>query len=288
MSISSINPATEELIKTFDELSSEQVQIEIEKSHHAFELWRRTGFSYRKELMQNAAGILREGKKQYSETMTLEMGKPIKQSYAEVEKCAWVCNYFAENAEKFLCREFIQTDASESYVQFDPLGIVLAVMPWNFPFWQVLRFAVPAVMAGNVGLLKHASNVSMCALAIEEIFIKAGFPKNVFKTLLIGSSSVEEVICNPYVSAVTLTGSETAGVKVAQAAGKNLMKSVLELGGSDPFIVLADADIDAAARTAVAARIINNGQSCIAAKRFIVEKAIAEEFEKVFVDSVKV
>jgi succinate-semialdehyde dehydrogenase / glutarate-semialdehyde dehydrogenase len=282
MSMISRNPATEKIIKTFEELSSEQVQNEIEKSSQAFELWRRTGFSYRKELMQNAAAVLREGKKHYSEIMTLEMGKPVKQSYAEVEKCAWVCEYFAENAENFLRMDMIKSDASESYVQFEPLGVILAVMPWNFPFWQVFRFATPALMAGNVGLLKHASNVPMCAMAIEEIFRKAGFPPNVFKTLLIGSSIVEEVISNPDISAVTLTGSETAGVKVAQAAGKNLKKTVLELGGSDPFIVLANADIESAAKSAVAARIINNGQSCIAAKRFIIEKEIAGKFEKLF------
>jgi succinate-semialdehyde dehydrogenase/glutarate-semialdehyde dehydrogenase len=286
MAIQSINPATEEVIKTFDELSASDVFREIEKSYEAFLHWRNTTFSFRKELMQNAAKVLKNGKEDYGRTMTLEMGKPIKQSYAEVEKCAWVCEYFAENAEKFLSKEYIQTDASESYVQCDPIGVVLAVMPWNFPFWQVFRFAAPALMAGNVGLLKHSSNVPMCALAIEDVFNKAGFPSNTFKTLLIGSSLVDEVIKHPKVAAVTLTGSDLAGRKVAESAGKNLKKSVLELGGSDPFIVLADANIEAAAKTAVTARIINNGQSCIAAKRFIVEKKISKEFESYFTDFV--
>ena len=282
MAIQSINPSTEELIKTFNEFSKDQIITEIEKSYKAFLQWRDTTFTFRKKLMQNAAKVLKEKKEKYSRTMTLEMGKPIKQSYSEVEKCAWVCEYFAENAEKFLSKEYIQTDASESFVQYDPIGAILAVMPWNFPLWQVFRFAAPALMAGNVGLLKHSSNVPMCALAIEEVFTEAGFPSNVFKTLLIGSALAEEVIKHPKVAAVTLTGSDLAGRKVAESAGKNLKKSVLELGGSDPFIVLSGADLKTAAKTAVSARIINNGQSCIAAKRFIIEKKIAKDFEKLF------
>jgi succinate-semialdehyde dehydrogenase/glutarate-semialdehyde dehydrogenase len=282
MSIQSINPSTEVIIKTFNELSTVQLLEEIEKCFQTFLQWRSTTFNFRKELMQKAAIILRKRKEDYGRIMTLEMGKPIKQSYAEVEKCAWACEYFAENAEKFLTREFIQTDASESYVQYDPIGVVLSVMPWNFPFWQVFRFAAPALMAGNISLLKHASNVPMCALAIEEVFTLAGFPPNTFKTLLIGSSRVDEVIRHPKVAAVTLTGSDLAGRKVAESAGKYLKKSVLELGGSDPFILLSDADIEVAAKTAVSARIINNGQSCIAAKRFIVEKKLIKEFEKLF------
>jgi succinate-semialdehyde dehydrogenase/glutarate-semialdehyde dehydrogenase len=283
MLIQSVNPATEEIIKTFEELSLKQVLEEIEKAYQSFKDWKSTEFSLRKELMHNAVRVLRSEKDNYSRIMTLEMGKPIKQSYAEIEKCAWVCEYYAENAENFLSKEFIKTDASESYVQFDPFGVILAVMPWNFPFWQVFRFAAPALMAGNAGLLKHSSNVPMSALAIEEVFVKAGFPENVFKTLLIGSSLVEEIIKYPKVAAVTITGSDLAGKQVAEAAGKNLKKSVLELGGSDPFIVLADADVEATAKTAVTARIINNGQSCIAAKRFIVEKKIAGKFEELFV-----
>ncbi|MCX6150860.1 MAG: NAD-dependent succinate-semialdehyde dehydrogenase [Ignavibacteriales bacterium] len=283
MSIQSVNPSTEEIIKSFEEMPADIVKAEIEKSHQAFLQWKETDLTFRKELMLKAANLLREGKQQYGRILTLEMGKPIKQAYAEIEKCAWVCEYYAENAENILSKEFINTDASESYIQFDPIGVVLAVMPWNFPFWQVIRFAAPALMAGNVCLLKHASNVPMSALAIEEIFTKAGFPSNTFKTLLIGSSSVEQIISHPKVAAVTLTGSDLAGRKVAEAAGRNLKKSVLELGGSDPFIVLADADVEAAARTAVTARIINNGQSCIAAKRFIVVKEISNDFESLLV-----
>jgi succinate-semialdehyde dehydrogenase/glutarate-semialdehyde dehydrogenase len=213
------------------------------------------------------------------------MGKPITQAIAEVEKCALVCEYYSDNAEKILKEEIIQTDASQSYVRFDPFGIVLAIMPWNFPFWQIFRFAAPALMAGNVALLKHASNVPMSALAIEEIFMEAGFPQNIFKTLLISSSLIKEIIDNPLIKAVTLTGSESAGKKVAQFCGSKLKKTVLELGGSDPFIVLDDANVDEAVKTAVTARLINNGQSCIAAKRFIVVGKIYHEFEKKFVEA---
>ncbi len=215
------------------------------------------------------------------------MGKPITQAIAEVEKCAWVCEYYAENTENILAKEFIETDAAESYVQFDPIGIVLAVMPWNFPFWQVFRFAAPALMAGNAGILKHASNVPMSALAIEEIFQKAGFPKNIFRTLLIESKQVDAVIENPKVKASTLTGSEYAGSMVASKSGKMLKKSVMELGGSDPFIILKDADLELAVNTAVTARLLNNGQSCIAAKRFIVVEEIAEKFEKMFIKKIE-
>jgi succinate-semialdehyde dehydrogenase/glutarate-semialdehyde dehydrogenase len=235
--------------------------------------------------MKNAAKILKDKKEYYGKILTLEMGKTITQAIAEVEKCAWVCDYYADNAENILADEIIKTDASQSYVRFDPIGIVLAVMPWNFPFWQVFRFAAPALMAGNVGILKHASNVPMSALAIEEIFTNAGFPENTFKTLLIGSALVKEVINNPKVKAATLTGSEPAGMQVAQMCGAKLKKTVMELGGSDPFIVLEDADIDSAVKTAVTARLINNGQSCIAAKRFIVVEKIYNEFEKKFVEA---
>lgn len=284
MAIETINPATGELVKKFDELSSDEVRIEVEKSHDAFPKWRTTSFTERKKLMLNAAKILKEKKQKYGEILTLEMGKPIKQAIAEVEKCAWVCEYYANNAETILKNEVVETDASESFVRFDPLGVVLAVMPWNFPFWQVFRFAAPALMAGNVGVLKHASNVPMSALAIEEIFIAAVFPQNCFKTLLIGSSLVSEIINHPYIKAATLTGSEHAGQKVAEACGKQLKKTVMELGGSDPFIVLDDADIDDAVNTAVTARLINNGQSCIAAKRFIVVEKSYNEFENKFVE----
>lgn len=287
MAIQTINPATGKIEKIFLEHTREQVAESIEKAHTLFLNWRTTTFSVRGQLMKEAAKILRDRKEHYGKILTIEMGKPITQAIAEVEKCAWVCDYYAENASSILSEEIIKTDASESYVRFDPLGVVLAVMPWNFPFWQVFRFAVPALMAGNVCLLKHASNVPMSALAIEEIFVLAGFSEDAFKTLLIDSSKVEEVINNSKVVAATLTGSEEAGKKVAEACGRNLMKSVMELGGSDPFIVLEDADIEAAVKTAVTARLINNGQSCIASKRFIVVEKIYEEFEKKFVDAMQ-
>lgn len=283
MPIQTINPATEEVIQTFNPISKEEINKQIDKSYEAFKNWTTTSFSHRKVLMNKVAKILSAEKETFAKTMTLEMGKPIKQAVAEAEKCALVCSFYAENAEKFLADEIIPTDTSSSFVQFDPVGVVLAVMPWNFPFWQVFRFAAPALMAGNVGLLKHASNVPKCALLIEEIFTKAGFPENVFKTLLIDSKPVSDIIKHPKVAAVTLTGSELAGKNVAEVAGNCLKKSVLELGGSDPFIILEDADLAAAAKTAVTARIINNGQSCIAAKRFIVVKKVADEFEKLFV-----
>ncbi len=284
MAIQTINPTNGKLIKSFQELNPEQVNEIIENVHNAYLSWRGSKFSERSKLMLNAANLLRENKKKYAETMTTEMGKPVKQAIAEAEKCAWVCEHYAENAESILANEVINTDASESYVQFDPLGIVLAVMPWNFPMWQVFRFAAPALMAGNVGILKHASNVPQTALLIENIFREAGFPENVFRTLLIGPNLVDEVIRNPKVKAATLTGSEYAGSKVAELSGKMLKKTVMELGGSDPFIIFADADLENAVDTAVTARLLNNGQSCIAAKRFIVVDEIAGEFEKKFTE----
>jgi len=287
MPLQTLNPANGQLVKSFEEMSDNEVLEIIEGAHAAFLEWRKRSFAERSELMFNAAKVLRDNSKKYGEIMTLEMGKPIKQSYAEVEKCAWVCEYYAENAEKILKEEFIDTDASESFVRFDPLGVVLAVMPWNFPFWQVFRFAAPGLMAGNVGLLKHASNVPMSALAIEEVFRKAGFPENVFRTLLIGSKPVKKVIEHPFVKAATLTGSEAAGQNVASACGNQLKKTVMELGGSDPFIILSDADIDEAVSVGATARLINNGQSCIAAKRFIMVEDIADEYEKKFVERMK-
>jgi len=285
MAIQTINPTTGKVAKTFIEHTNEEVLKMIDDADSAFHKWRGTNFNLRSQLMKNAAQILRECKKHYGKILTLEMGKPLTQAIAEVEKCAWVCDYYADNAEKILSEEIIQTDASQSYVRFDPIGIVLAIMPWNFPFWQVFRFATPTLMAGNVCLLKHASNVPMSALAIEEIFIEAGFPKNTFKTLLIGSSLIKDVIDHPFVKAVTLTGSEQAGKNVAALCGSKLKKTVLELGGSDPFIVLEDAEINEAVKTAVTARLINNGQSCIAAKRFIVVEKVYNEFEKKFIDA---
>ncbi len=285
MAIQTINPATGKIEKVFQENSLSQVKSIIDDVHAAFLLWKETSYALRRGFMKNAAQILRDKKEHYGKILTIEMGKTITQAVAEVEKCAWVCDYYADNAEKILGEEIIQTDASQSYVRFDPIGIVLAVMPWNFPFWQVFRFAAPALMAGNVGILKHASNVPMSALAIEEIFADAGFPKNTFKTLLIGSALVKDIIDNPKVKAATLTGSEPAGKQVAKMCAHKLKKTVMELGGSDPFIILKDADIDAAVKTAVTARLINNGQSCIAAKRFIVVEKVYAEFEKKFVEA---
>ncbi len=283
MAIQTINPATGKIEKTFDEYPHEKVSDIIEKAHETFLNWRTVPFSERKKLMNHAAEILREKKNHYGEIITREMGKPISQAVSEVEKCVWVCEYYAENAETILQNEKVTTDASESYIEFDPLGVVLAVMPWNFPFWQVFRFAAPGLMVGNVGLLKHASNVPQSALAIEEIFSEAGFPENAFTTLLIGAKQVKDVIEHPKVKAATLTGSEPAGKTVAEACGRQLKKTVLELGGSDPFIVLEDANIDDAVKTAVTARLINNGQSCIAAKRFIVVEKVYEKFKEKFV-----
>ncbi len=283
----SINPATDEIIREYKEYSLDEVNDIIKKVDQSFKEWKNTLFSHRSDLMKKAAQVLRNDKKYYSELMTLEMGKPILQSYAEVEKCAWVCDYYADNAKSFLEDEIVETDASKSFITYNPLGIVLAVMPWNFPFWQVFRFAAPALMAGNAGVLKHSSNVSGCALAIEEVFKKAGFPEYLFRTLLIQSKSVEMVINNPLVKAVTLTGSTPAGKAVASTAGKALKKSVLELGGSDPYIILEDADIKATAETCVTSRLINGGQSCIAAKRFIVVEKIYDEFVSKFKEIMK-
>jgi succinate-semialdehyde dehydrogenase/glutarate-semialdehyde dehydrogenase len=287
MPLASINPATGETIKTFEELSESEIENKLERAEKAFHDHRLTTFAERAEKMMRAAELLERQKKQLAQTMTGEMGKPIKAAMAEAEKCAWVCRYYAENAERFLGDEMIETNARRSFVRYQPLGAVLAVMPWNFPFWQVFRFAAPALMAGNVGLLKHASNVPSCALAIEAIFREAGFPDGVFQTLLIGSDKVARVIEDRRVRAVTLTGSEDAGSKVASLAGKLIKKTVLELGGSDPFIVMPSADLDEAVKTAVTARTINNGQSCIAAKRFIIAEEIAGEFEQRFVKAME-
>lgn len=287
MAIQTINPATGKLEKTYEAFSTDKINSLIDAADIEFKKWKNVSFADKKILMNNAAKILRAKKDLLGKIITAEMGKPIKQAIAEVEKCAWVCEYYAENAESILQKEIINTDASESYVQFDPLGIVLAVMPWNFPFWQVFRFAAPALMAGNVALLKHASNVPMCSIEIENVFTEAGFPKNVFTNLLIESSQVKAILENPKVKAATLTGSEYAGSMVAQTCGKQLKKTVLELGGSDPFIVLEDADLSVAVKTAVVARIINNGQSCIAAKRFIVVEKVYNKFSEMFIEEMK-
>jgi succinate-semialdehyde dehydrogenase/glutarate-semialdehyde dehydrogenase len=275
-----INPATGELIGEYEELTTEETAKVVNDANAAFISWKETPFAERSRLMHSAADVLRRNVDAYAKTITLEMGKTIAESRAEIDKCAWVCDYYADNAERFLADEIIESDATRSLVAFEPLGIVLAVMPWNFPFWQVMRFAAPALMAGNVGVLKHASNVPGCALDIEAMFREAGFPENVFRTLLISASKVESVIINPHIKAVTLTGSEPAGMQVASIAGRELKKSVMELGGSDPFIVLEDADLDSCVSASVKARMINQGQSCIAAKRFIVVQELIAQFEK--------
>ena len=284
MPIASVNPATGQTLRTFDAHSEAEVERRLALAASLFPRWRTVSFSERAARLVRAAEILESRKQEWGRIMTLEMGKPIGAAIAEAEKCAWACRYYAEEAEGFLADEPAATDATTSYVRYDPLGPVLAVMPWNFPFWQVFRFAAPALMAGNVGLLKHASNVPQCALAIEEIFREAGYPEGAFQTLLVGADRVAGLIADPRVAAVTLTGSEGAGVSVGRAAGAQLKKTVLELGGSDPFIVMPSADVAAAAATAVKARTINNGQSCIAAKRFIVHEAVADEFERIFVE----
>jgi succinate-semialdehyde dehydrogenase/glutarate-semialdehyde dehydrogenase len=285
--LQSINPVNEDLIKEFEEHTNSEIDEIVKNSEKAFKEWQSFDYGKRAELLSKAGEILRNNIDQYSELMTREMGKPISGARAEVEKCAWVCDYYAENGESFLKDEIIKTDASKSFVTYEPLGTVLAVMPWNFPFWQVFRFAVPGLMAGNSGLLKHASNVTGCALAIEDIFSKAGFPVDLFRTLKIGSSKVNRVIENPIVKAVTLTGSVPAGRAVAEKAGSELKKTVLELGGSDPYLILDDADLDKAVPTCVNSRLINNGQSCIAAKRFIVVESRLEEFTERFVEEMK-
>jgi len=272
------NPATGDVLAQLDEISPQQVEDKLARAHAAFVHHRRTPFAERAAALRRAGEIMERDKQRFAALMTQEMGKTLASAVAEAEKCAWVCRYYAEHAERQLADEAIATDAARSYTRCLPLGPVLAVMPWNFPFWQVFRFAAPAVMAGNVGLLKHASNVPQCALAIEDVLRRAGFADGVFQTLLIGASRVAAIIDDPRVAAVTLTGSEAAGAQVGAAAGKALKKCVLELGGSDPFLVLPSADLDAAAATAVKARCINNGQSCIAAKRFIVHEAVYEAF----------
>ena len=283
----SINPATGKEITSYSEIDHPEIEKIISSADDAFQKWKEVSFNERSELMHNASSVLRENKKIYSQLMTDEMGKPIKQSYAEVEKCAWVCEYYADNAEGFLNDELIKTDARKSFITYQPLGVILAVMPWNFPFWQVFRFAAPGLMAGNAGILKHASNVSGCALAIEEVFRKAGFPENIFRTILVPSNKMESVISNSHIKAVTITGSVPAGKSVAKTAGSLLKKTVLELGGSDPYLVLADADLEFAASACVTARLINGGQSCIAAKRFIIVESVYDQFEKLFVDKMK-
>jgi succinate-semialdehyde dehydrogenase/glutarate-semialdehyde dehydrogenase len=278
MPIETHNPATKSTIKSFPEMSIEEVNVIARKSHSAFDEWKLTTYTQRSSLITSLGTVLNEDKSQIAEIISIEMGKPISESIAEVEKSVLCSEYYAENTEEILKDQIIETEASESYIRYDPLGTIFAVMPWNYPLWQVIRFAVPAIMAGNTVLLKHSSNVPQTALLIEELFLKAGFPMGIFQTLLIGSSLVERVIQNEHVKAITLTGSEKAGSKVASIAAAEIKKSVLELGGSDPFIVLEDADLDLASKVGVKSRLLNTGQSCIAAKRFIVHSSIHDEF----------
>lgn len=287
MAIEAVNPATGERLRTYEQISSEAVRSILAKSQAAFEQWRRTDFPERTAKMKKASGILRAKRGEYARLMAEEMGKPLPQAEAEIDKCALGCDFYAEHAQDFLRPEWISTDASKSYVSFQPLGVILAVMPWNFPFWQVFRFAVPSLMAGNAAVLKHASNVPGCALAIEQVVVEAGFPENLFRSLMIGSADVAQVIENPIVKAVTLTGSTAAGKAVAAKAGSALKKTVLELGGSDPYVILEDANLGSAVEICVDSRLINSGQSCVAAKRFIVVESLRKPFEELFVAKMK-
>jgi len=286
LAIATINPATGKTVRTFEPFSAARVGECLDRAAAAYREHRRTTFSERAQRMQKAATILDAECRELGRLMTLEMGKPIGAAIAEAEKCATACRYYAENAEHFLADQPVKMEGGKSWVAFQPLGVVLAIMPWNFPFWQVFRFAAPSLIAGNVGVLKHASNVPQCALAIEDVFRRAGFGDGVFQTLLVGSDMIEGIIADKRIAAVTLTGSEEAGRSVASVAGKHLKKSVVELGGSDPFVVMPSADLEQAVSTAVIARMINNGQSCIAAKRFIIHEKIYAEFLKKFVAGV--
>ncbi|QHT66504.1 NAD-dependent succinate-semialdehyde dehydrogenase [Rhodocytophaga rosea] len=278
MPIQSVNPYTNQLVRSFEEDSEEKVNQVLELAEDTFRFWQNTTFAHRRELMKKATKVLLKNQQKYAQLMTLEMGKLLKDGIEEVKKCAIGCEYYADNAEKFMQDELIQAEGTRNLISYQPIGAVLAIMPWNFPFWQVFRFAAPALMAGNVGVLKHASNVPQCAMAIESVFLEAGFPQGAFQSLLIGSEKIETLISHENIKAVTLTGSEGAGSTVAQLAGKYIKKTVLELGGSDPFIVLADADLEYTAQMAVKGRMINTGQSCICSKRFIVLESVAAPF----------
>ncbi|HET9232524.1 MAG TPA: NAD-dependent succinate-semialdehyde dehydrogenase [Candidatus Eisenbacteria bacterium] len=279
----SMNPTDGRVLREYPETPATEIDRIAEGAHGAFLSWRRQPFSERSRVLRGVASILKDERQRLAELMALEMGKPVRQGRAEVDKCAWVAEFYAEHAERFLQPELVVTDAAESYVVLQPLGVVLAIMPWNFPFWQVFRFAAPALMAGNAGLLKHASNVSGCALAIEDLFVRAGLPSGLFRTLLVPGSRVGALIAHPRVAAVTLTGSTQAGREVGAAAGRALKKSVLELGGSDPYLILDDADLDKAAGICAEGRLVNSGQSCIAAKRFVVVESVRKAFVDRFV-----
>jgi succinate-semialdehyde dehydrogenase / glutarate-semialdehyde dehydrogenase len=283
MAIATINPATGQTIKKFDALTDSQVDQKIQRAAETFPAFRKLSFADRAKMMMRAAEILESEKDSLAHLMTLEMGKTLRSAVDEAVKCAWACRYYAENAERFLADEPVETPASCSFIRYQPMGVILVIMPWNYPFWQVFRFIAPGLMAGNVGILKHASNVPQCALKIEEILLKAGFPEGAFQTLLIGSDKVDRILDDPRVSAATLTGSEGAGIKVGSGAAQRIKKVVLELGGSDPFIVMPSANLEEAVTVGIKARVINNGQSCIAAKRFIVATPIADKFQREFV-----
>jgi succinate-semialdehyde dehydrogenase/glutarate-semialdehyde dehydrogenase len=287
MAIATINPATGQTVKTFEELTNAQVDAKIQRAVDAFPKFRALTFADRGKMMLRAAELLESEKNTLAKLMTLEMGKTLRSAVDEAVKCAWVCRYYAENAEKFLADEVVETPASRSFIRYQPMGAVLVIMPWNYPFWQAFRFIAPGLMAGNVGLLKHASNVPQCAMKIEELLLSAGVPDGVFQTLLIGSGAVDRVLADPRIAAATLTGSEGAGVKVGAGAAQRIKKVVLELGGSDPYIVMPSANLDEAIATGVKARVANNGQSCIAAKRFIVHEQIADKFQEAFVAQMK-
>jgi len=285
--IEAVNPATEEVVATFEPSTPEAIEHALDRAERSYRTWRKTTFTERAPLMHQAAAYLRDQRSHLARLITLEMGKPIVEAEAEIDKCAWNCDFYADNAVTFLADEPHPSSATDSYVQFTPLGPILAVMPWNFPFWQLFRFAAPALMAGNTAILKHASNVPQCALATEEVFQASGFPPGTFQTVLIPGSTVNQLIADPRIAAITLTGSDAAGRSVAEAGGRHIKKTVLELGGSDPFIVLADADVAAAAAVGVRSRYQNTGQSCIAAKRFIVVDAVFDAFQRRFVDGVR-
>jgi succinate-semialdehyde dehydrogenase/glutarate-semialdehyde dehydrogenase len=286
MEFNSVNPYNGEKVGQYTALTTNELEGKLERSSKAFKTWSRKPLSHRTNLIKKAGEVLRENVEEYAQMITSEMGKPISESRAEVNKCAWVCDYYAENAESFLAPEEVQTDAQQSFVRHDPIGTVLAIMPWNFPFWQVFRFAAPTLTAGNTGLLKHAPNVFGCAEMIEDVFTKAGYPEGVFQNLIVHHDQTEKIIAHDAIKAVTLTGSEMAGSAVAQIAGKYIKKSLLELGGNNSFIVLEDANIDQAVKTAVSARMLNCGQSCIAAKRFILLESIHDEFVEKFTKAV--
>jgi len=287
MAIATINPATGQTIKTFEALTDAQVDHKLQRAAETFRTFRKLSFTDRARMMCRAAEILEGEKDSLARLMTTEMGKTYRSAVDEAVKCAWACRYYAENAERFLADELVETPASRSFIRYQPMGVVLVIMPWNYPFWQVFRFIAPGLMAGNVGVLKHASNVPQCAMKIEEILLKAGFPEGAFQTLLIGSDKVDRILDDPRVAAATLTGSEGAGVKVGAGAAQRIKKVVLELGGSDPFIVMPSANLDDAVAVGVKARVINNGQSCIAAKRFIVADKIADKFLSAFVSQME-